>query len=372
MRVGGLGRLIAKSPAGFFSLLNPANAEKGWGYLAVFVVLVLLSYNSTWSLIQRSCCVKNERAARKASVLAAVLYFVTPPLWILPSICARQILPGVAGGESFVLLCKEVLPAGFLGIVLAGMFSATMSSLSSDYNIFAGVITQDIYRRLIDPRASQRRLLWVGRISLLAVGAVAVAIAIAVLVTKTGLFDGMVKNFGIALPPMAVPLLGGLIYRRTSAAGAVATYLAGLTTALVLHFGFGATAQAVTGWNIVVSVAVFFGWGLVLPRRSAAEEARVRALFEHVRRPVPPAEVAAIERRAAAGPSPFAITGVVLCGIGGLLGLLGLAPMRWEARLTNWVLAAVLIVLGLLGLRLRTRTGNAEAKGVHELHEFHE
>lgn len=356
IRVGGLGKLIADSPEGFFHLLNPANAEKGWGYLGVFIVLVLLSYNSTWSLIQRSCCVKNERAARKASLLAAVLYFVTPPLWILPAICARQLLPPLAdGGQSFVLLCKEILPAGFLGIVLAGMFSATMSSLSSDYNIFAGVITQDFYRRLIDSRATERRLLWVGRLSLLAVGAVAIGIAICVMVTKTKLFDGMVKNFGIALPPMAVPLLGGLIYRRTSAVGAIVTYVAGLATALTLHFGCDASTQAVTGYNILVSTVVFFGWGLVLPWRSAAEEARVRALFEHMSRPVGQEEIAAIERRATAGPSPLFITGTILCAIGGLLALLGLAPMRWEARLTNWILAGILIALGIAGIRLRTR-----------------
>ena len=367
LKVGGLRQVVTGSPAGFFRFINPGHPEIGWAYYAVFFLLILLSYNSTWSMVQRSYCVKDERAARKASTLAAVLTFLTPPLWILPSICARQLLPGLVAEESFVRLCVDILPAGFLGVVLAGMFSATMSTLSSDYNIFAGVITEDIYHRLINRRASERRRLYVGRLSLLAVGAVGVGIAIYVESTKTGLFKWMAEAFGIALPPMAVPMIGGLFYRRTSARGCLATYFAGLTTAIALKFvlpvclpaaaaggeAWKAPFELFVGANILVSVAVFFGWGLVFPRRGAAEEARVAALYARVENPISREEIEAIERGAASGPSPVFITGVILCAIGVLLVALGFAPMSWAARGLNWGVAAVLIVLGFLGIRLR-------------------
>jgi len=358
IRVGGPARLVERSPQGFFRLLNPHHPEIGWLFLVAFALLVFLSYNSTWSLVQRSYSVKNERAARKASLLAAFLTFVTPPLWILPSLCAKQLLPPLkSGGESFARICVAVLPAGFLGIVLAGMFSATMSTLSSDYNIFAGVMTEDIYHRLINKRASERRRLLIGRLSLLVIGAIAVGIAIYVQRTGAGLFKWMAQNFAIALPPMAVPMLGGLLWRRTTSAGAIISYFVGLATALVFKFGFDLPFWYFTGANILVSAATFVSIGLLFPSRNEREAARVHELFERIRHPLGSDEVAAIERRAAEGPSPLYITGMVLCGIGALLLALGLAPMAWDARLTNWILAAVLVVLGFLGIQFRTKSG---------------
>jgi len=355
-RVGGLSGLVERSPPGFFKLMNPSHPEIGWPYFVAFAFLILLSYNSTWSLVQRSYSVRDEREARKASLLAALLSFITPLFWILPSLCARQILPGLEdGGQSFVRVCVEILPAGFLGIVLAGMFSATMSTLSSDYNIFAGVITEDIYRRLFRKGASEREQLLVGRLSLLVVGAVAVAIAIYVERTGTGLFKWMAQNFGIALPPMAVPMLGGLITRRTTAVGGIVTYFVGLGTALALKFGLGQPYWVFTGGNMLVSALVFFGMGLLFTRRPEREAGRVAALFERLTHPLASDEVAAIKRRAAAGPSPLYIVGVILCAIGALLLVLGLMPVDMDlgARVTNWVLAAVLLALGILGILFR-------------------
>ena len=352
IRVGGPARLVERSPRGFFRLLNPGHPEIHWLYLVAFAFLILLSYNSTWSLVQRSYSVKDERAARKASLLAALLSFLTPLLWILPSLCARQLLPPMRnGGESFARICVAILPAGFVGVVLAGMFSATMSTLSSDYNVFAGVITEDIYRRLINRQASERRRLLVGRLALLVVGAVAVGIAIYVQQTGAKLFNWMAQTFGIALPPMAVPMLGGLLWRRTTALGAILTYVVGIASALVFKFGLDLPFWYVTGANILISCGAFICFGLLLPPARGTERARVDALFERLRNPLARAEIAGIERRAASGPSPLRITGTILCAIGGLLVLLGMAPMAWDARIANWAVAAVLIVLGVLGLR---------------------
>ena len=49
-----------------------------------------------------------------------------------------------------------LLPNGLVGIMLAAMFSATMSSLSGLFNVHAAVVSKDIYQRLVAPRASER------------------------------------------------------------------------------------------------------------------------------------------------------------------------------------------------------------------------
>jgi Na+/proline symporter len=136
---------------------------------------------------------------------------------------------------TYAALALEFLPAGLMGLMIAAMFSATMSTLSADYNVMASVITEDVYRRLIDPGASQRRLVVVGRLATLAVGALTVGIGMLLITTaRRGLFEVMVTVFGLFVGPMLLPTLAGLVSRRLTVRGAAAGIVAGLISGVSL------------------------------------------------------------------------------------------------------------------------------------------
>ncbi|MGH6959211.1 MAG: sodium:solute symporter family transporter, partial [Dongiaceae bacterium] len=129
----------------------------------------------------------------------------------------------------------EFLPAGLMGLMIAAMFSATMSTLSADYNVMASVLTEDVYRRLIDPGATQRRLVLIGRLATLAVGVLTVGIGMLLITTaQRGLFEVMVTVFGLFVGPMLLPMLAGLVSQRLTARGAVAGIVAGLISGVTL------------------------------------------------------------------------------------------------------------------------------------------
>jgi hypothetical protein len=110
-----------------------------------------------------------------------------------------------------------------------------MSTLSADYNVMASVLTEDVYRRLIDPGASQRRLVLVGRLATLAVGVLTVGIGMLLITTaQRGLFEVMVTVFGLFVGPMLLPMLAGLVSRRLTARGAAAGIVAGLIAGVSL------------------------------------------------------------------------------------------------------------------------------------------
>ena len=184
--------------------------------------------------------VRDEREARKAGLLAVGLKIMGPPLFILPAMAARTLMPELmvppnSPQYTYAALALEFLPAGLMGLMIAAMFSATMSTLSGDYNVMASVITEDIYRRLIDPNASQRRLVLVGRLATLAVGALTVGIGMLLITTaQRGLFEVMVTVFGLFVGPMLVPMLAGLVSRRLTARGAAAGIVAGLIAGVSL------------------------------------------------------------------------------------------------------------------------------------------
>jgi Sodium:solute symporter family len=119
------------------------------------------------------------------------------------------------------------------------MFAATMSMLSSDYNVCASVLTNDVYRRLLRPGAGQKELVLVGRLMTLAVGICALGVALLMMGgTGEGLFRTMVTLFGIATAPVAVPMILGLLSKRITNLAAVAGFLAGISVGLLMYFLF--------------------------------------------------------------------------------------------------------------------------------------
>jgi SSS family solute:Na+ symporter len=116
------------------------------------------------------------------------------------------------------------------------MFSATMSTLSGDYNVMASVITEDIYRRLFDKEATQRRLIIVGRVATLVVGVLTITIGITLIASaRKGLFEVMVTVFGLFVGPMLIPMLAGLLIRRVTWRGAAAGIATGFASGLMLY-----------------------------------------------------------------------------------------------------------------------------------------
>ncbi|MBN2308602.1 MAG: hypothetical protein JXR94_06495 [Candidatus Hydrogenedentes bacterium] len=233
--LGGIGHLFAGAPEGFWA---PTSKDFSCAWLIGFLPIQFFSYSTRWSLVQRYYAVKTDRDARKVGYLVAALTFFGVPFLFFPAMAARIFMPGVEDGNSvYPLLCKQLLPVGMMGMMIAAMFSATMSMLSSDYNAVASVMTNDIYKRLFGKAKSERSLVIVGRISTLIIGVLALGVGL--LLGNAGEEPNLVKImaslFGVLLPPFAVPMICGLLTRRVSNAGAISGFLAGAACGLAAY-----------------------------------------------------------------------------------------------------------------------------------------
>ena len=101
--------------------------------------------------------------------------------WAVPPMAARILYPNLAqllplpnpDEGSFVVVALHLLPHGLIGLLVAAMFAAALSSLDSVYNLLAGVVSKDIYQRLFNRNLSDRGLLRVGQVTTLAAGQLA-------------------------------------------------------------------------------------------------------------------------------------------------------------------------------------------------------
>jgi SSS family solute:Na+ symporter len=122
---------------------------------------------------------------------------------------------GLEGKEALLTVCMEMLPAGLRGLMIGGILAAAMSQIDSYALLASGNLVYDVYRPLFDPRASDRRLLFLTRLGVFVVMLVAALVSL--------LFDRMRDTWqfmaSIMTSVVLVPVMGALFSRPRRAAG---------------------------------------------------------------------------------------------------------------------------------------------------------
>ncbi len=207
-RAGGVANVLEKMPDGF---LSATSDQYTFLFLAGWVVIHYFMIGAEWAFVQRYLCVPSPKDARKSAFLFGGLYLFSPFLWLLPPLLWRVQQPIPVGADAatvtqlaetaYILSCKAVLPIGMLGLMIAALFSATASMISSQLNVFSGVLTENIYKPLAK-NPSDKQLVRMGRLFTCILGLTVAGIAIA-----TPYMGGAAKMIVAVTQVMVTPLL---------------------------------------------------------------------------------------------------------------------------------------------------------------------
>ncbi len=338
-------------PANFFS---PVAGGYGWFFLAGWVTINFFIIGAEWAFVQRYLSVRSPREARKSTWLFGIMYLVTPFFWMLPPLLYRGEVSGVDKEQAYILAAQSVLPPGLLGLMVAAMFSATASMVSSQLNVFAGVLTNDFYRRVFRPAASERDLVKTGRIFTVILGALLVGTAI--LVPRLGGAEKLIISINsLLVVPLFAPTLWGLFSRKIGIGDMMIVALTSFSIGLILRFGFAANPLITEGdslWPFAsylsqntknVEVVV----GVLLPLLMLVMiEWKKRGIdpgAERVSQHPGSTPEAADEVVHAFDPFPARMVQISLVVIGG--GMMLLAISQPEGRATLFGFAAILLVM---------------------------
>ncbi len=375
----------ADLPATF---LKPIAPPYDLFYWIMFLLTMTLSYNASWGLVQKYNCVATEKDARKVAILVAVMSFVGPLLFFIPAMAARFYLPKLMGAgvlgrsdEVFVLMALKILPIGIMGMLVAGLFSATLATLGNEYNVLSGVLTKDFYQRMIRPEADEHRLVRLGRWNTLLIGGLTTLFALGLKYLKEvfNLIDILVKIMGAFGPAIMIPYLAGLFIRKINSRGAIAGVTAGTISGVSLiiinavllsvyksrldadpllsYWLKQGWNSAAIGVNILATVAgLWLGSGRKAP---ADEEARAAEFMARMAVPSVPAVETEKKRT-----SPFGIVGICLTIYGVVLfiaaGILFFQKAGLRAIGINLIAAVAFFGLGYV-FRRRTARSAASA-----------
>ena len=175
-----------------------------------------------------------------------------------------------------------------MGLMVAAMFAATMSVLSGEYNVTAGVLTRDIYQRLFNKNATDKETLWVGRMMTLLLGGL-ITIGALFVGGFGGAFEANKLFTGLFAIPMTLPLVLGIVLKRPQPWGALATVIGGMVIGLVLNAMPQIAWEVATLIEIVACIGIFLLSGLVTSADSAYRQ-RVDTFFRRLATPLTEAE----------------------------------------------------------------------------------
>ncbi|MGI9544728.1 MAG: sodium:solute symporter family protein [Cyclobacteriaceae bacterium] len=232
-KTGGINSFLNQVPDDFFAFIN---GEYTFWFLVAFLFYNAIYIGGNWAYVQRYTSVANAKDAKKVGWLFGALYLISPILWMLPPMIYRTLDGGLGGLENegaFMLMCKQVLPTGMLGLMLGGMIFATASSVNTTLNMQAAVFTNDIFKATKKP--AKPNLMLVARISTVFFGLITIGVAL--MVPRLGGIVEVVLSVGaITGAPLFAPPIWSLFSNRQNSKSILTATLVSLAINLFFKF----------------------------------------------------------------------------------------------------------------------------------------
>ena len=213
--VGGVPQFGAAGSYGFLSILSTL----AWG----------LGYFGMPQVLLRFMAIRNEHELTRSRRIATVWVVISLTVAVFIGVIGRALYPDAlttsADAENvFILLSTRLLPPLLAGLVMAGILAATISSSDSYLLIAASSFSKNIYQGLLHRKATDKQVLLVSRITLLAITVIAIFIALDENSVIFTIVSFAWAGFGATFGPL---MLLSLFWKRINRAGAVAGMVGG-------------------------------------------------------------------------------------------------------------------------------------------------
>ncbi|MCJ7680725.1 MAG: sodium:solute symporter [Candidatus Aminicenantes bacterium] len=246
IKIGGWNKLIALVGSEHLNLFRPlSDPDFPWLGIVLAAPIVGIWYWCTDQyIVQRALAARSESHARRGTIFASYLKLLPFWIFIIPGIIAFAMtktgqLDLASPDQAFPAMVKALLPIGIRGLVIGGLLAALMSSLAAVFNSCSTLFTMDIYKK-IRPDASEKRLVFVGRVATAAVVVCGIAWIPLMKFISGELYHYLQSVQSYLAPPITAVFLLGLFWKKINAKGAVSALIGGFIIGmlrLVLELG---------------------------------------------------------------------------------------------------------------------------------------
>ena len=201
-----------------------------WGVVAGAILVFSAGYMGWPHIVTRHMAMKRPGTARLAGAYTTLWNLLFVPAPYIVGILAILILPELGDPELAIFeVAHALLPAAVTGIVMAAIMAAIMSTADSLLLQTGSIASRDLYERFINPKASERQMIWVSRGLVLAIGAIGYVVALAEPPAVVFVVIFATSVLGSAFAPA---FFCAVWWRKANTPGAIASMVVGAATAV--------------------------------------------------------------------------------------------------------------------------------------------
>jgi SSS family solute:Na+ symporter len=248
----------------YFSVLPDIHHPYGpgpWIILGQCFVVTLGWCAGHQSMVQRNLGARSLYDAKFGYVVAAIpktlgAFLYSVPMVAAPIIFARYGIFVERADASYGKLILNLLPSGMLGLFIAGLLSAGLSSISSVLNSTSTMIIKDFYERFLVKGKPDHHYFIAGRIATF--GVIAASLLLVPVVLKAYLIMWLEQTLiAMVLGPFMGVLMLAIFWRRTNTTGSLVGFITGGIFAIFLQQGLGVRVFfQISWWSFVVTFVV--------------------------------------------------------------------------------------------------------------------
>ncbi|RPI24944.1 MAG: hypothetical protein EHM61_15740, partial [Acidobacteria bacterium] len=238
-----------------------------WAGIVGGAFLTFATHGSDQMMVQRYLASGSKRDSQVALILSAIIVFFQFVLFLVIGVMLfafyRHFPPAQAirqADQVFPLFIVNHMPTGLSGLVVAAVFAAAMSTLSSCLNSLSSATTNDFYRVYLVPQASDAHYFRMSRFFTLIWGAILVAVSMLARNWGSVLLAGLTIQSITMGSILGIFLLG--MGRRARQSAALTGMIAGLATTLFVHF----SGWVALTWYTLIGTSVTLGVGWLVSR----------------------------------------------------------------------------------------------------------
>ena len=185
--------------------------------------------------------------ARKGILFAAFLKLLMPVIVVLPGIAAYvlhqqgnfqtdMLQEGTLNPDKAYPVLLNLLPAGLKGLAFAALTAAIVASLAGKANSISTIFTLDIYKKKLRPEADEKKMVHIGKITVVAAMLIAVLIAPLMGIDKKGGFQYIQEYTGFVSPGIFAMFILGFFWKKTTSNAALFATIGGFIFSLFFKF----------------------------------------------------------------------------------------------------------------------------------------
>jgi solute:Na+ symporter, SSS family len=226
---GGVAQIAAKVPqqVPYFHWVDGL----GWIAIASWLAVMITQSMSLQSTVQISLSAKDEKTARNGFIIGGILMLPIGFLAALMGIAAKGMFPTMSATLALPQMIMS-LPPVLAGVTLAALWAADVSTAGSLLLGSATLFSQDIYKRFLRPDSDEKHLMWVTKISVIALGAVTFVLALTVVGILKTLLVGLSLTTAFTVVFLFTVFAPGLARKNS----AFYTNLVGIATLVLWQF----------------------------------------------------------------------------------------------------------------------------------------